>query len=261
MGCKQTVIASGHKLCYEWVNKQFHKPEKPVLLFLHEGLGCIGKWKEFPQSLSTVTELPGLIYERYGYGNSDPLSGARQPNFLHKEAFETLPELLNNLNIGNPLILIGHSDGGSISLLFSSMHPDQVKMIILEAPHVLIEEQSVEGLKSAIWAYKHSDLKERLEKYHGNNTDSMFWGWANVWSDEKSLDWNIESYLSGIKVPVLFIQGENDEYGTLKQLESIKKGVKGNVTTEIIKDCGHIPHHQSEEVVLDKMKQFILRNL
>lgn len=257
MNKKSFLTAGGHKLCYQFVNKEYSTPEKPLLVFLHEGLGCIDKWKEFPEKLSKKVNLPALVYERYGYGNSEPLKEPRTSGFLHNEAFNVLPELLEKLNIDQQLILIGHSDGGSISLLFASKHPNRVKGILLEAPHVLIEELSAKGLKSAILAYEYSDLRERLLKYHGDNTDSMFWGWANIWSDEKSMNWNIEEYLPYITSPVLFIQGETDEYGSLEQLRAIEEGVSGSVLSEIIPECGHIPHHEKEEEVLMIMADYI----
>jgi len=257
MASKSFVRAGGHRLGYRFINDDLKSPGVPRLLFLHEGLGCIDKWKEFPDKLSERLSLPGLVYERYGYGDSDTLEEPRQPNFLHREALDILPEVLQELEITEKLILIGHSDGGSISLLYASKFPDNVLGLILEAPHVMVEKLSAQGLKAAIMAYEHSDLKERLYKYHGKNTDSMFWGWANIWSSDKSLSWNIEEYLGHINAPVLFIQGENDQYGTLEQLEAIRKGVSGPVISEIIPECGHIPHHEAEDAVLATMHTFI----
>jgi len=252
------IQVQGHTLNYRIIRKPVWSP---VLVFLHEGLGCIEKWKDFPDKLCKATSLTGLVYDRYGYGDSDGLQEPRQPDFLFHEALEVLPELLDKLNIHKPLILIGHSDGGSIALLFASKFPQRMKALILEAPHVKIEEISAQGLKAAIWAYQYGDLKERLTKYHGPNTDSAFWGWANVWTDERAVEWNIESFLPDITVPLLFIQGRQDEYGTEEQLWSICKGVKGPVEAEIITDCGHTPHQQAEEFVLERMVEFVGRVL
>jgi len=261
MNNKSQILAGGHQLAYKFINKEEITQEKPILVFLHEGLGCIDKWKEFPENLSSDVNLPALVYERYGYGNSESLKEPRTSDFLHNEAFNVLPEILKKLNIHQQLILIGHSDGGSISLLYASKFPNRVKGLLLEAPHVLIEELSAQGLKSAILAYQYSDLKERLLKYHGENTDSMFWGWANIWSDEKSSNWNIEGYLPKINSPVLFIQGEDDQYGSLEQLKAIEKGVSGEVEPVIISECGHIPHHEKEEEVLKIMSDYIRKLL
>ncbi|HNS16320.1 MAG TPA: alpha/beta hydrolase [Bacteroidales bacterium] len=231
----------------------------PILVFLHEGLGCIKKWKDFPENLCKATCLTGFVYDRYGYGDSDGLQEPRQPDFLFHEAFEVLPELLDKLNIHKPLILVGHSDGGSIALLYASRFPDRVKALILEAPHVKLEEVSAQSLKAAIRAYQSGDLKERLQKYHGEKTDSMFHGWADIWTDERMRDWNIESCLSSIKAPVLFLQGRLDEYGTEEQMWAISKRIQAPFEAEIIPDCGHIPHQQAEEFVLERMVEFIGR--
>lgn len=252
MGSKVAVI--GHHLNYTWINEGINGP---LLIFLHEGLGCVEKWKDFPGKLCKAADLPGLVYDRYGYGKSDMLGEPRQPDFLHREAFEALPELLEKLNMIRPLILVGHSDGGSIALLHASRYPERVIALILEAPHVKIEQLSARGLKEAIQAYRYGDLKERLEKYHGPNTDSMFWGWANIWTDERTRDWNIESFLPSVKAPILFLQGELDEYGTVEQLHAIRKGAGGPVEAEIIPGCGHIPHQQAEEFALQRMQGFI----
>jgi pimeloyl-ACP methyl ester carboxylesterase len=229
----------------------------PVLIFLHEGLGCVTKWKDFPDKLCTATGLTGLVYDRYGYGDSEELREPRQPDFLQREAYDVLPELLEKLNINKPLILVGHSDGGSIALLYAARFPERVSALVLEAPHVKLEEVSAQGLKAAIRAYLHGDLKERLQKYHSEKTDSMFWGWADVWTDERTRDWNIESCLPYIKAPVLFLQGRLDEYGTEEQMWAISKKIKAPFEAEIIPDCGHTPHQQAEEFVLERMTGFI----
>ncbi len=248
------IEIQGHMLNFKIIRNPIWSP---ILIFLHEGLGSIEKWKDFPDKLCRITGLPALVYDRYGYGRSDRLHEPLQPDFLHREAFEVLPELLEKLNIHPSLIFIGHSDGGSIALLYASKFSDCVKALILEAPHVKVEELSAQGLKAAIWAYQYGDLKERLYKYHGDNTDDMFWGWVNVWTDERTRDWNIESYLPGITASVLFLQGELDEYGTVEQLHAIRKKTGGSVEAEIIPECGHIPHQQAEEFVLNRMSQFI----
>lgn len=250
----RNIEVRGHTLSYKIIRKSIWSP---VLVFLHEGLGCVEKWKDFPYKLCKATGLTGLVYDRYGYGGSDKLQEPRQPDFLHREAFEVLPELLEKLNFKKPLILIGHSDGGSIALLYASNHSERVKALILEAPHVKIEKVSEEGLKATIRAYQIGDLKERLQKYHGEKTDSMFYGWADIWTDERMREWNIESCLSSVTAPVLFLQGRLDEYGTEEQMWAISKNIRTPFEAEIIADCGHIPHQQAEEYVLKRMTQFI----
>lgn len=248
------ISVQDHHLNYRIISKPVRYP---VLVFLHEGLGCIAKWKDFPDKLCKATGLPGLVYDRYGYGGSDTLKESRQPDFLQREAFDVLPELLDKLHITQPLVLIGHSDGGSIALLYASEFPERVQALILEAPHVKIEELSAQGLKAAIWAYQHGDLKERLSKYHGENTDPMFWSWANIWTDERTQNWNIESFLPSVKAPILFLQGELDEYGTVEQLDAIRDGSGGPVEAEIIPGCSHVPHQQAEEFALRRMQAFV----
>ncbi|MCX6235340.1 MAG: alpha/beta hydrolase [Bacteroidetes bacterium] len=257
MNQKSTVCVSGHSLSYVFVNERFNNPGKPWLIFLHEGLGCIGKWKDFPEKLSEEVHLPALVYDRYGYGESDPLKEARKPDFLHTEALVVLPEILEKLSIKKPVILIGHSDGGSIALIFAARFPQRVKALIVEAPHVLVEEVSAKGLQAAILAYQYGDLKERLYKYHGDQTDSMFWGWANIWTHPDNRNWNIEDYLPGTTSPLLFIQGADDEYGSVAQLHAIQKAVKGRLESEIIPGCSHVPHQQAEEFVMERMTDFI----
>jgi len=257
MSQKFSLTAGGHRLFYQIINHHLKRAGQPVLVFLHEGLGCIDKWKDFPLMVSDSLQMPALVYDRYGYGYSDALEEARKPDFLHVEALTVLPEILDKLGISEDLILIGHSDGGSIALIYASVFPERVRGLVLEAPHVLVEEIAERGLQSAVMSYNYSDLKERLVKYHGDHTDSTFWGWVNVWTDPENRNWNIESCLPSIKAPVLFIQGADDEYGTVAQLEAIRKGVKGTVEAEIIPGCGHVPHQQAEALALKRMISFI----
>jgi pimeloyl-ACP methyl ester carboxylesterase len=153
--------------------------------------------------------------------------------------------------------LIGHSDGGSIALIYASKFPDKVKGLITEAAHVFTEGVTLEGIRNAVIKYKKGDLKNFLKNYHGNNTDNMFYGWSNLWLDEGFQNWNIKSSLSNIKCPLLAIQGNNDEYGTLEHINMIINEVKGLKESLIIKNCGHIPHRQAREFVLENMKMFI----
>ena len=248
----------GINLYYEFINKSMLSEGKPLLVFLHEGLGCSKQWKDFPLLLSDATKLPALLYDRYGYGMSDCLKSDRNKEFMHHEALEVLPEIFFKLNLpDHQKILLGHSDGGSIAIIHAGSFPEKIKGIITEAAHLYLEDISYKGIRDAIVAFETGELKKLLSKYHGENTEKMFYGWTDNWLSEDLKDWNIESYLSHIRSPFLAIQGENDNYGTISQLQSIQKYLKENVIIEHIPECGHIPHLQAKKLVLKKMTEFI----
>jgi pimeloyl-ACP methyl ester carboxylesterase len=235
--------------------------DHPVLIFLHEGLGCTRMWKDFPLKVSQNTGCPALIFSRFGYGNSDPCPLLWKLNFMHKEAVRILPEIIKKLQIKNYL-LIGHSDGGSIGIIFAGSQYGKklkgLKGLITMAAHVFCEQITVDCIQQAKTNYKHHDFRQGLEKYHGSNTDNAFWGWNNVWLNPRFINWNIEKYLNRIKVPMLAIQGKDDQYGTQKQIESIKSRVE-HAETCLIEDCRHSPHQDQPEKVLKLMVQFIHR--
>lgn len=254
------TIINGHKINYEIINQPLLDLLKPVLIFLHEGLGSIGQWKDFPQNLCEKVGFPGIVYDRYGYGLSDPLQEKRENTFLHDEAFIYLPELIKNLKIENKIILVGHSDGASIALLYASVFSDKLLGVISEAAHVMLEKISLKGIQKVSAEYQKNDLlRKRLSKYHHENTDRMFNGWVDAWLAPEFNKWNIEKELSGIKVPVLVMQGDDDEYGTYDQLLSIKKNVSSEVEIFYLQDCGHVPHLQATEKVISKMADFIFK--
>jgi pimeloyl-ACP methyl ester carboxylesterase len=228
----------------------------PSLIFLHEGLGCIAQWRDFPVMLSTMTGLPALVYERHGHGKSDAPEMPRSINYLHEEALSILPVVLDQLKIQDA-ILIGHSDGGSIALIFASCHGNKVRGVITEAAHVFVENVTLTGIRYALELYETTNLRDRLRQYHEENTDSMFHAWADIWLDPMFRNWNIEEYLPRIFCPLLVIQGAKDEYGTVAQVESIVKLVSGPAESLIVADCGHIPHLQARERMLAEMTRFI----
>jgi pimeloyl-ACP methyl ester carboxylesterase len=256
------LIINGHRINYKVINSHLFDLEKPVLIFLHEGLGSIGQWKSFPQKVCDTLQLKGIVYERYGYGLSDSLREKRNENFLHDEGLIYLPGLIENLKITNKVILIGHSDGATIALIYASKFSDKLLCLISEAAHVLLEDISRNGIIKIKGEYESNKLfKEKLMKYHTEKVDTMFYGWIDAWLMPEMENWNIESLLSGIKVPVLAIQGDNDEHGTFKQLDSIKKNIQGNVEIFNIPDCGHVPHLEASEKVLSKICTFISNNI
>ncbi len=233
-----------------------HVTVPTTLVFLHEGLGSIAQWRDFPSSLSITTGLPALIYERWGYGNSDTLDMPRTIRYLHDEALITLPEVLQQMDI-HAAVLIGHSDGGSIALIFAATYNNMVRCAITEAAHVFVEDVTITGIRKAVESYETHGLKKRLHQYHKDNTDPMFRGWADTWLSAEFRNWSIEEYLHQITCPLLVMQGEHDEYGTEEQVNSITRNTGGPAKGLMIPNCGHVPHHQARERVLEEMTQFI----
>ncbi|PLX09775.1 MAG: alpha/beta hydrolase [Marinilabiliales bacterium] len=203
--------------------------------------------------------MPALVYDRFGYGKSSKLKNERNETYLEKEAKEDLPILLIKLGFHDRnKILIGHSDGGSIALIYASQFPERTYAVITEAAHTFVEHHTIKGVKPVADLFENGGLKEKLTKYHGENTESMFYGWYNVWSSKKFSKWNIESYLSKIKCYVLAIQGKDDEYGTFKQLESIQTHIGNNrIKILFIDNCAHTPHVHFKEYVSEMMIKFI----
>lgn len=248
-------VADGHQLEYAWYGPP--PDEAPTLVFLHEGLGCISTWRDFPARVAEATGCGALVYSRAGYGNSDPITWPRPVNFMHREALFTLPAVLDSAGVRDA-ILVGHSDGGSIALIYAGGVQDvRLRGLILEAPHVFVEDLSVESIRRAADDYESGQLKQALERHHGSNVECAFWGWNRVWLDPLFRSWNIEEYLPGISVPVLVIQGEQDEYGTLLQVEAIERGCKGIVESIILPGCGHSPHRDQPERTLETINAFV----
>jgi pimeloyl-ACP methyl ester carboxylesterase len=249
--------AAGHRLHAERIEPVAVAPgtEGTTLVFLHEGLGSVGQWRDFPSLLSERTGLPALVYDRWGYGNSEPFTLPRPTSYLHDEALLGLPAVLEACGIESP-ILVGHSDGGSIALLYAATRPERVRAVITEAAHVFVEDVTLEGIREAVKVYASTDLGRRLARYHGDKTDLVFHGWADTWLSPGFRDWNIESYLPGVRCPILIIQGIDDQYGTPSQVEAIRRQVSGKAVPLLVR-CGHIPHAEAKEEVLEAMAGFI----
>ncbi len=247
------ATVAGSRLEYEWSAPAY--PGAPNLVFLHEGLGSIGLWRDFPARLAAATGAAALVYSRRGYGGSDPLGRPRRVDYMHREALDVLPALLDQLAIAEP-ILIGHSDGASIALIHAGAQRWPVRGLIIEAPHVFVEDLTVAGIAAARDTYRASDLGRRLARYHAD-PDAAFWGWNDIWLDPAFRAWNIEEYLSAITAPVLVVQGEDDEYGTPAQLEAIVRGIAGPVETLLLPRCKHAPHRDQPEATLAAMKRFL----
>jgi pimeloyl-ACP methyl ester carboxylesterase len=227
----------------------------PALVFLHEGLGSIAQWRSFPGDVRRNVGGPAtVVYSRHGYGSSAVVEQTRTPDYMHDEADAVLPELLVELGIERPL-LVGHSDGASIALLYAGAgHP--VAGLVLLAPHVFVEDRSIAGIEAARVAYTESDLAERLARYH-HDAESTFRGWNDVWLSPEFRSWNIEDRLPSIDCPVLLVQGADDQYGTLAQLDAIERGVTGPCRRVVLPGVGHSPHLEAPEPTRDAVVAFI----
>jgi len=250
---EEVIDVKGKNLFIEF-NNSFEN--KPTIVFLHDSLGSVQLWRDFPEKLSEATQCNVLVYDRLGYGKSFPMiTHKRENNYMELEA-DVLNDLLSELNINNA-ILFGHSDGGTIALIAASKYPENVKAVICEAGHIFVEDITVKGVEEALNAYKTTNLPQRLEKYHGDKVEMIVKAWTEIWLSDKFRSWNIEYLLKYIKSPLLFMQGETDEYGTLDQVEKTVSQIKGTAEKFIIPNIGHTPHKESPEIVLNKSIEFI----
>lgn len=244
-----------HQLEYMWRGPA--PSAAPTLVFLHEGLGCVAMWRDFPAQLAEAVGCGALVYSRAGYGQSDAITLPRSLRYLHDEALNTLPQILEALQV-QQAILVGHSDGGSIALIYAgSGRAERVRGLILEAPHVFTEEITLDNIAAAAESYRNGGLRTALERHHFQNVDCAFWGWNRAWLDPAFRAWNIEEYLPQIRVPVLVLQGADDQYGTLRQVEAIEQGCAGPVCRHILADCGHSPHRDQPQLSLQAMLTFL----
>jgi len=247
------IIDENHSLNYNLIRGV---KGTPYLVFLHEGLGCEAMWEGFPELLCKNTGCPGLIYDRLGYGRSSPLNRAHTVHYMHEYALNELPKLLETVIPGTPFILIGHSDGGSISLIYAAERPALLKGIITEAAHVFVEPETIARIRSADKAWEKGMLKGLL-KYHGDKTETIFKAWSTTWLTNWFKHWNIEYLLPSIEAPLLAIQGANDQYGSVAQVNSIVSKSSGYAQLEMIENCGHAPHLEAQPVILELMSNFV----
>jgi pimeloyl-ACP methyl ester carboxylesterase len=224
----------------------------PTLVFLHEGLGSAGLWRDFPDKVAEATGLRAFVYSRAGYGASDPAPMPRPVRYMHDEA-ELLPEILAAAGIADPL-LVGHSDGASIALIYAGSG-GKARGLVVEAPHVFTEEMGLRSIALAREAYERGELRKRLAKHH-QNVDAAFWGWNRPWLDPGFRDWNLEEFLPRIAAPILVVQGEDDEYGTRKQVDAIQRGAR-DVQVLMLANCGHSPHRDQPEETLRAIAAFV----
>lgn len=244
---------------------QWLSPERanaPLIVFLHEGLGSVAMWKDFPAQVCEAANARGLVFSRPAYGRSTPRTDDElwDVDFMHRQAHEVLPALFHALKLDNEKPwLFGHSDGGSIALLYASRFPDKVEGIVVLAPHIFVEDKTVANIEIARTAYLNTDLPTKLGRYH-DSADSAFWGWNRIWLHPPFRDWNIEAELDTIRCPVLAVQGIDDEYGTLAQIRDIAARVRGVCELLEIPDCGHSPHRDQPDRVIVATASFITKN-
>ena len=247
---------------YQWLAPQ--RTEQPLLVFLHEGLGSVSMWRDFPQQLVDALGWRGLVYSRPGYGRSTPRAADEVwgTDFMHRQALEVLPALFAALGVNTavqPPWLLGHSDGGSITLIYAAQRPAHIAGAVVLAPHIMVEDLSVDSIITARDTYMASDLRKRLARYH-DDADSVFWGWNGAWLNPAFKHWSLETEIESIRCPILAIQGLDDEYGTLEQIHGIARRVP-QTQCVALPDCGHSPHRDQPEAVIAAMRQFVATRL
>ena len=230
---------------------------KPTLVLLHEGLGCVALWRNFPELLAKATGCAVFAYSRAGYGRSDRITLPRPLDYMTIEAIDVLPGVLARANISR-YILVGHSDGASIALVYAGRLKDPgLSAVVVMAPHVFAEQCGIDSIRRITAAFRHGELRQRLHKYHGNNVDCAFNGWSGVWLDPDFMQWSIVADLDGIEVQLLQIQGADDEYGTQQQLRQIADGVRIEVETVELPACGHAPHLERTDETVAAIAKFV----
>ncbi len=244
----------GRRLEVRWIGPP--PEDAPTIVFLHEALGSVSTWRDFPDRLAAASGCGALVYSRAGHGRSGPLQGLRSERYLHEEALGVLPAVLARLSVRDA-ILFGHSDGASIALIYAGGSPGAVRGVIVEAPHVFVEEAAWEGIRRAVEAYEQGDLRKRLARHHGDGTDALFRAWAEIWLRPSFRGWNIEEVLPSIACPVLVVQGDDDQYGTSRQVEAIVRQVGGPARALMLPRCGHSPHAERPGDVLEAAARFV----
>lgn len=243
------------RLEYQWVGCA--QSAWPTVVFLHEGLGCISLWRDFPERFCREHGFRGVVFSRYGYGRSTPrpAGGPLPVSYLHEQAHDALPAFLAALGIERPW-LFGHSDGASIALLHAARYPQAASGIIVMAPHIFVEEITLAGIRAARQAYDEGGLRAALARHHHAAVDKVFSAWCDTWLTPAFRDWNIEAELPRIRCPALLVQGEGDEYGSLRQIDGIRAGVP-QAETLVLADCGHSPQRDQPQQVAARAAAFI----
>ncbi|MBR0787251.1 alpha/beta fold hydrolase [Bradyrhizobium iriomotense] len=243
----------GASLEYKWLAPQV--ADAPTIVMLHEGLGSVGLWGDFPEKLQQATGAGIFVYSRAGYGQSSPVALPRPLDYMQREALDVLPKLLDAIGFKRGLLL-GHSDGASIATIYAGAHQDhRLSGLVLIAPHFIVEDISVTSIAAIKATYETTDLKAKLARWH-KDVDNAFYGWNGAWLDPKFRDWDISEYLAYIRVPVMVLQGVDDQYGTLRQVEIAQEECYCPVDIKVISDAGHSPHREAPGATLDAIEQF-----
>jgi len=230
--------------------------DRSAIVLLHEGLGCVAMWRDFPQNLADACDRNVFSYSRFGYGGSSPCELPRPGSYMHDDALDHLGPILDAAGIQS-VILVGHSDGASIAAIYAGGKNDpRVKGIVLMAPHFFCEDVSVASIAAARKAWDEGNLREKLARYHGENVDCAFLGWNDTWQQPEMLEWNLVPYLECIEVPVLAIQGKDDAYGTDDQVNVISEYCYAPKTVHLLDDCGHSPYQDQSETTLALITEF-----
>ncbi len=228
----------------------------PTLLLLHEGLGSLALWKDFPEQLAEACQAPVLAYSRQGYGGSSAAPLPRALDYLSVAGPDELARVLDGLGL-RQVLLVGHSDGASIALAYAARQDPRVCGVVALAPHVDVEAVCVEGVRRTVRAYARGDLRERLHAYHGDNLDSAFRGWSETWLNPAFAGWNLRALLPRIRTPLLAVQGEDDEFATVAQLQALASHVAGPCQTRLLAHCRHFPQNQARAQVLALIRAFL----
>lgn len=245
--------AAGARVEYEWIGPR--SEAAPTLVFLHEGLGSRAAWRGFPARVAAATGTGAFVYSRAGYGASDPRPGPWTPRFMHDEA-QRLPAILEAAGVRRP-ILFGHSDGASIALLHAAERPADVRALVLAAPHVFVEDETVARIRAVRERFRGTDFAARWRRTQGPHADATFAAWTEVWLSAPFRGWTLQDELRAVRCPVLVLQGADDAYGTLAQVEAVRAGVVGPVDTRILSNCGHAPHRDQADETLDAVQKFV----
>jgi pimeloyl-ACP methyl ester carboxylesterase len=232
----------------------------PTIVVLHEGLGCLGLWGDFPDKLQAATGAGVFVYSRAGYGKSSPVQLPRPLSFMHEEARDVLPRLLDAIGFSRG-ILLGHSDGASIATIYAgSVQDHRIRGLVLIAPHFFTEDMGIAEIARAKRAYETTDLRQKLARWHAD-VDNAFRGWNDAWLDPEFRKWDIIEPLAYIRVPILIVQGEGDQYGTVKQIEAAQEECYCPVDVALLPGARHAPHREAPEATLNAIADFINRLL